>query len=402
MTETAEETVEVIDGMTTLAAVDRASIDVQIATAKQHPRSVAKAMKEARELATLDEETAGSMFYALPRGGKTIEGPSARLAEIMAYAWGNLRVDADIVAEDKTHITAMGTCFDLERNVAVRVRVKRRITNKDGKRYDEDMIGVTGNAAVSIALRNAVFKVIPAALVHTIYAAARTASLGQGGTLTQKRHKALAWFAKIGVAEADVFRVLNVSGPEDMGEDALIILRGMVTAIKDGDTTVEQLFRQPRGNGQESSVGAKDLDEALTGKNGEAPLTPTAPTELREFQALCTAYKTHLGEERYRPIMEPYGGKSNATRPQDFAVVVTALHAACTTADQVEFPPADHFAAAQQFSKEQLRELVPAAEAKCLEGATLRPVYLGAASVEKAVVAPLRVYYAMLTSLETA
>ena len=64
-----------LDGSTALEAVDRASIDIQIATAKQYPRSVDKALKEALTLATLDEETAASMFYVLPRAGKRIEGP---------------------------------------------------------------------------------------------------------------------------------------------------------------------------------------------------------------------------------------------------------------------------------------------------------------------------------------
>jgi hypothetical protein len=259
--ETEVGTISEMGGSLALQAVDKAAIDVQIATAKAYPRSVDKALKEALTLATLDEETAASMFYALPRSGKTIEGPSARLAEVMAYSWGNLRVDADIIAEDRTHVTAMGTCFDLEKNVAVRVRVKRRITDKRGKRYNEDMIGVTSNAAVSIALRNCVFKVIPAALVRRIYADARTASLGQGGTITQKRQKALDWFGKLGVKEEEVFQVLGVRGMDDIGEDQLITLRGLVTAIQDGETSVEQTFRAIR-----ESEDTDELNEAIRKK----------------------------------------------------------------------------------------------------------------------------------------
>jgi hypothetical protein len=251
---------EILEGASSLEAVDRASIDMQIATAKRYPRSITKAMEEARSLATMDEETAGSMFYALPRDGKTIEGPSARLAEVMAYSWQNLRADADIIAEDKTHITAMGTCFDLERNVAVRVRVKRRITDKRGRRYKDDMIGVTGNAAVSIALRNAVFKVIPQTFVRAVYQEARKASLGQGGTLKQKRQNALIWFNKAGVKDEDVFRLLEIDGMDDLRENQLITLRGLRTAIQDGETTVEDVFHPAK----EKSPGAEDLNEALT------------------------------------------------------------------------------------------------------------------------------------------
>lgn len=268
---------EILSGSDALGAVDRASIDMQIATAKRFPRSVDRALKEALTLATLDEDTAASMFYALPRSGKTIEGPSARLAEVMAYSWGNLRADADIVAEDRTHVTAMGTCFDVEKNVAVRVRVKRRITDKHGKRYNEDMIGVTSNAAISIALRNAVFKVVPQAFVRRIYGEARKASLGKGGTITQKRQKALDWFGKLGVSEAQVFDVLGVRGLDDIGEDQLITLRGLVTAIQEGETTVEHMFRR-----HDVSDGTDELNEALPKDEKAEPEKTAAKGEAQE------------------------------------------------------------------------------------------------------------------------
>lgn len=273
---TVEEAVdlEVLDspGELALAAVDRASIDVQVSTAKKYPRSVDKALKEALTLATLDEETAAGCFYVLPRSGKKIEGPSARLAEIMAYSWGNLRADADIVEESRTHVTAMGTCFDLEKNVAIRVRVKRRITDKHGARFNEDMIGVTSNAAISIALRNAVFKVIPRAFSHRIYQEARTASIGKGGTITQKRQNALDWFAKTGLPAEKVFELLEVRGLDDIGEEELIALRGLKTAIQDGETTVEQLLRGNREESESTADLNADLKKKSAPKKGELPL----------------------------------------------------------------------------------------------------------------------------------
>lgn len=284
------EVLTLLDGAGALSTVDRASIDMQIATAKQYPRSVDKALKEALTLATLDEETAGSMFYALPRSGKTIEGPSARLAEVMAYSWGNLRVDADIVAEDKTTVTAMGTCFDLEKNVAVRVRVKRRITDKHGKRYNEDMIGVTSNAAISIALRNSVFKVVPRAFVDRIYAAARKASIGQGGTMAQKRQKALDLFAKMGVKPEELFKVLSIRGLDDIGEDELVTLRGLLNAIKEGDTTVEMTFRPSSTSG-----ATEELNAALAAKPADATVKPksSAPVAPKKCDLCLRKDGTH-------------------------------------------------------------------------------------------------------------
>lgn len=242
-------------------------VDVQVATAKRFPRSISRFRKEAEAMAVLDEETAGECFYVLPRGGKRIEGPSARLAEILVYAWGNARADAEVIDVGDTHLVAQGTFFDLERNIAIRKKVHRRITDKHGRRYNDDMIGVTGNAASSIALRNVVFAGIPKALWKGIYLKARRASIGEGGTLTQKRQASLEWFGKLGVEEARVFDLLGVDGIEDIKEDELITLRGLANAIKDGEVTVEETFARP---GSLDDGGAEDLNEQIKRKTAEA------------------------------------------------------------------------------------------------------------------------------------
>ena len=264
--ETVAEAIEISPSALALSAVDRAAIDSQVATAKEYPRTVSKCLKEALSLATLDEDTAASMFYSMPRDGKMIEGPSARLAEVMLYAWGNFRGDADIVAEDRTHITAMGTAFDLEKNIAVRIRVKRRITKKNGQRYNEDMIAVAGNAAISIALRNAVFKVIPRAMVDRIYQAARQAAVGDLATLSHKREKAIAWFNKAGVANERIFEKLGVKDVDDIGEEEYLTLLGLYNAVKSEEISIDSAFGKENG----PSEGATELNDALgLKKSGE-------------------------------------------------------------------------------------------------------------------------------------
>lgn len=244
-------------------ALDRAAIDTQIATAKRYPRSVAKALKEARALATENEAIAETMFYVLPKrgqGNKKIQGPSARLAEIMLFCWGNARGEADVVSEDGRFVTAMGTAFDLERNVAIRIRARRRITNSKGERYSEDMIQQTSNAAMSIALRNAVLRLIPRAFTEPIYQAAQLASVGKG-TVEQKRTAALDYFAKAGYAPDVVYEFLGVKGLQDVGIEEIVLLRGIINAIKEGETTLEETFNPKPVVSEE----ATKLDEALAG-----------------------------------------------------------------------------------------------------------------------------------------
>ena len=245
----------------TLAVITKAEIDVQIATARQYPRSIKRFRTEMMDMVTLTEKIAEECIYALPRDGKTIEGPSARFAEVAASAWGNCRAGARTVSEENDFVVAQGVFHDLERNVAITYEVKRRIVNKYGKRFGADMIGVTANAACSIALRNAILKGIPKAFWSEMYDAARKAAIGDVKTLANKRAEMMLYFQKMGVTPEMIFAVLSVAGVEDIGMDELVTLKGMATAIKEGDTTVEQAF--PMLPKEDKGKGINGLKETL-------------------------------------------------------------------------------------------------------------------------------------------
>ena len=77
---------------------ERAQIDVQISTAHRFPRTLSRVKQDMLSFATLDEETAQSCFYTLPRGGKVIQGPSIRMAEIAISCYGNMRSGARVIS----------------------------------------------------------------------------------------------------------------------------------------------------------------------------------------------------------------------------------------------------------------------------------------------------------------
>jgi len=156
----------------------RAEIDVQISTAKRYPRSLTAFKARLRDAVALDRATAASCFYTVPRDGKRISGPSVRLAELAASCYGNFRYGARIMAEDDECIVAQGVAYDLENNVLSSIETRRRIVGRDGKKYSLDMILTTSNAACSVALRNAVLRVIPRALVNEAYEKARSVAAG--------------------------------------------------------------------------------------------------------------------------------------------------------------------------------------------------------------------------------
>ena len=270
----------------TVAVLNRSEIEQQVTTAHKFPRSIKRFRQEALQMVTLNESVAESCIYALPRGNKTIEGPSARFAEVVASAWGNCRAGARVVSDAGDFITAQGVFYDCERNVGLTYEVQRRITDSKGKRYNADMIGVTGNAASSIALRNAILKGVPKAFWDDMYQAARAVVMGDFSTLANRRADALKALVAFGVTQEQVFAKLGVEGSADITLDHLVVLRGLITAIKEGDTTPEQAFAPEDG-------AAKQTKPAETKPAAALPEMPADKftTELAKWRQAVTDQK---------------------------------------------------------------------------------------------------------------
>lgn len=236
---------EVVDNPTVVEQLTRGEVDMQVATAKRWARSVVQFKQNALAMAVKNPRVAQSCFYILPRGGKKIEGPSIRLAEIVAICWGNLRCETRVIGADATMITAQATAWDMQSNVLVRKEVQRRITDSRGKRYNDDMIVMTGNAAASIALRNAIFTVVPQAYVMEIFDHCKKVAAGERGSLEQARaHWMKTWEDK-GATKAQVLELLGKKGLEDVDVDDITTLQGLYNALSEGETSLEDLFGPP-------------------------------------------------------------------------------------------------------------------------------------------------------------
>lgn len=274
--------VQILPNNQALSLFVKAEIDTQIATAKAFPRSLKAFLQKTESMATVTAEVAESCSYALIRKKKdkkggwenySIEGPSIRFAEIVASSYGNIRAGARVVSNDGKVITAQGMCVDLETNTVVTLEVQRRITDSMGRTFSEDMQVVTGNAACAIAFRNAVFRVIPAALTEEIYERVKEVAKGSAETLDKRRKKAIDFFVNTyKVKEAQIFEVLEVSAMEEIDLDKLQKLTGLKTALKNGDTTVEETFAAHQENKDKASkterIAEADMKAAMSKANG--------------------------------------------------------------------------------------------------------------------------------------
>ena len=249
-----------------LSAVSRAEVDIQIATAKQYPRDITRALNNIKTIATLDPETAEDCFYTLRRGkgndAKLIEGVSVRLAEIIAGAWGNMRVQTRIVGNDGRKITAQAICHDLESNLAVCIEVHRRITSANGQTYSEDMQVMTGNAASAIAFRNAVLKVVPKAVTKRVINDIKQVAMGQALSVETSRQRMIEYYAKLGVTQAELLAYLEIKNVNDIDAEMIFELRGLANALKEGTTTVQETFRRNVANSEAMADAARKKSES--------------------------------------------------------------------------------------------------------------------------------------------
>ena len=279
-----------------LAGITRSEIDIQIATAKQYPRDINRVLNTIATYATMDKETAEDCFYVLRRkdangNDNVIEGLSIRMAEIIAGAWGNLRIQTRIIGNDGRKITAQAVCHDLETNFAVCKTVDRRITTKSGKTYSEDMQVVTGNAAASIAYRNAVLAVIPKAVTKRVINEVKKVALGQSIDLEQSRQNVIQYFAKLGVKQEQLFLYLGVNSVQEIDKQKIFELRATANAIKEGTTSVEECFVKPALEAKaqaeadkKTATAQEKAAAAIAQATGTAPVPVNVDPETGEIK----------------------------------------------------------------------------------------------------------------------
>lgn len=266
-----------------LERIERANIDISIATAHQYPRSLQKFKERALAMVTLDEETAASCIYRRPVGRDArgmveyAEGKSIRMAEIVGSCFGNLRVGAQLIEQSPRQVRARGFAHDLETNFAATSEVIEATVGRDGKPYSERMRAVVAKACLAKALRDATFKVVPGALCKALEEAARETAIGTKATLGQRRRQVADWVNKLGIEPERVWAAIGVKGIDDVGLKEMETLTGLKTAIRDGDTTVDEAF----------PLSAPPMPKPKEGPPEAQEAAPAGGDELVDLEVAC-------------------------------------------------------------------------------------------------------------------
>jgi len=218
--------------------IARAEIDIQIATAKAYPRDDQGFVEKAIRMATKDRDTAEACCYELPRvdkNGAKMNGPSVRLAEICATAWGNLRYGARVIDLGTEYATIQGAAHDLESNVAIFVDVAVRLLDKNGRRYSTDVLISTVNAGIGKGKRNGVFAVIPRVYVNQVYDAVRHFVERQPFSLDEQVDGALCYFKGRGISHEQVYHYLGRRARTEIKPEDIVRLKQVKAGLEEGE-----------------------------------------------------------------------------------------------------------------------------------------------------------------------
>ncbi len=337
--------------------LQKMSTSYATAVSVQKPRILEDVRRRLNDEARIGGE---GFYYGWGVGkGKRVEGPSIQLATAAARSWGNCAVEMEDVQDlgDSWVFTAI--FVDIETGFTLKRQFRQSKTfiiygDHDDHRKDEMRFQI----GQSKATRNVVVNALPKSLIREAMSTAKTgvrkrleewiAKKGEGG-LVMAQDGALEQLKRLGVSEEQVLAKVSRPTRGAITVDDLVILKGDIMAIDDGNDRVEGLYpevgqaepttedlmdhlggevetgpeaapapdaKPPTGNSKPDATGGKETEiENNTFEDGPGGIAITAETTPPEAQ---DAQKAEITAEEVEEIMGGSYGPVSAESVTEF------------------------------------------------------------------------------------
>lgn len=291
---------------------EASEIQAMVFMAKQFPRNQIQAADRILNACTR-QTLADSAVYSYSRGGQSVEGPSIRLAEVLAQNWGNLDFGIRELSQENGVSTVEAYAWDLETNVrqAKVFQVAHKRMTKGGTKTLTDprdiyeMVANQGNRR----LRACILSIIPGDIVEAALAQCSvTQAASVGATpeeIKETIRKLTATMEKFGIT-AENIQDRYQCRLEAIRPAQIVELRKIYTSLKDGmskpsDWFVIQEVKKSDAQDLNAMVGGAAAIE----EKPEATTEATKPTPTEEqFAALVEAIST--GVKEVSDVLENY------------------------------------------------------------------------------------------------
>lgn len=230
---------------------------------------------------------ADQAMYTFPRGGKSVSGPSIRMAEELVRCWGNIEYGIRELSRRDGESEMQAYAIDMERNVhSYKNFTVRHLRDKKGGPEvltdERDIYEITANMG-GRRVRACILSILPADYVDDATAmCAKT--LAEGTTnvpLVDRVKQMLISFQKYGVSNDMIEKRLDKKTTELFPEDLadMLVIRN---SIRDGQSKPEDWFGDKTANATAAGAsGDKPSVENLKNKK-KSDQTETPKTETKE------------------------------------------------------------------------------------------------------------------------
>jgi hypothetical protein len=263
----------------------RAIAEVQAAMviARMNPRDPIAAMDRILNACTRPT-LADSAVYTYSRGGTDVSGPSIRLAEAMAQAWGNMQFGIRELDQRNGESTVQAFAWDVETNTRREVTFQVphiRYTRSGSKRLEDprDIYEMVANQGAR-RLRACILAVIPGDVTEAAVQQCETTMKAKADTSPEGIAKIVSAFEQFGVTKEQIEK--RIQRRLDAIQPAQVVgLKKIYASLRDGMSHPSEWFEtvdQPEGAEKPASK-TESVKENLRKRNEQQH---TKPAETKQ------------------------------------------------------------------------------------------------------------------------
>lgn len=233
-------------------------------------------------------------IYNLPISGRNQSGPSIRLAEVLAQAWGNLKFGFKEYSRADGVSSCNAYCWDQETNTNSEIdfEVEHFIIAKGAKKFITDPAEIDRLIANkgSKKLRQCILKVIPPDIVEeAMNQCKETIKKGDGSPIGDRIRKMVAAFSHIGVTQEMIEKRVKKS-IDLIDPDELVDLTATYKSLVDNQAKKNYYF----DTGEEEKPKSSSLNEKLSIGNPK----PTVETTIAPLEETKIDDKGFIKDEK--------------------------------------------------------------------------------------------------------
>ena len=273
--------------LTPAAVRELATVQAQMIMAKSYPRYMPEVYKKV-DLICASKNLANASTYAYSRGGTGINGPTIRLAEALAKAFGNIKYGFEETDSSGEETKVRAYAFDMETNtLAERTFSVRhsRYTKTGGNQSltdPRDIYEMVANNAQR-RVRACILEIIPGDVVDYALDACMNTRKTNIDKTPERMSAMLNAFKVYGVGKADIEAFIQRKF-EAIEDSQWLRLQDIYRSLKDGMASKEDFFKTPV-SADDRLVDETD-PEPLNVPNTENNNTEPMPKETDEEEEL--------------------------------------------------------------------------------------------------------------------